>query len=361
MESRLYFRKLDTLRFFAFFLVFWQHAFSDYFINFTENPVLKTLVKTFVLTGGVGVHVFFVISGFLITFLMIKEERYRGKINVKYFYIRRILRIWPLYYFIVIIGIFLLPICFDFFHFNGNLPLNLLFLNNFNVYNEAPNVAIAWSVAIEEQFYLFWPLIFILFRNKNLLLLVSFVLFVFSLIFVVKTPYMYSYYHTFGNIRFLMTGCIGAILYTKYNSFFSGFFLMKRNMHFLIILIGLILLVFSNFYVNVYYISYIGLPIVYILLVLFLVNDDKSNKVSVFSKLGKYTYGMYLYHPTILIFMKAIVEKIFPESISHESDVIIIGLVSLVFTIIISILSYNFVEKHILSLKNKFSFIETRI
>ena len=187
-KENMYFKKLDSLRFFAFFLVFWQHIISSKFTVFNENDILGTLIKNSLYTGGTGVHLFFVISGFLITFLMISEEKLNGRFNIKYFYIRRILRIWPLYYLILILGIFILPSLFKTFKFNGSIFKNLLFLNNFDMVDQQPNIGIAWSVAIEEQFYLFWPLLFIFFKRKNTLLIISSGLFLLSIIFTIKNP-----------------------------------------------------------------------------------------------------------------------------------------------------------------------------
>jgi len=168
MEKQLYFNKLDSLRFIAFFLVIWQHAFSNSFNNISDNRIIQTIIDKLTITGGIGVHVFFVISGFLITYLMLQEEKENGKINIGYFYIRRFFRIWPLYYLIMILGIFILPKAFNTFVFNADIFKNLFFLNNFDKSGiEISNIGIAWSVAIEEQFYLFWPIIFILFKNKK--------------------------------------------------------------------------------------------------------------------------------------------------------------------------------------------------
>ena len=76
----MYFEKLDALRFFAFFFVFWQHAFSIIFNDVTTNTTLQLIIGALSKTGGIGVHIFFVISGFLITFLMISEEKVNGQV-----------------------------------------------------------------------------------------------------------------------------------------------------------------------------------------------------------------------------------------------------------------------------------------
>ncbi|MBA3649839.1 MAG: acyltransferase [Chitinophagales bacterium] len=360
MGVGLYFKKLDELRFIAFFLVFWQHAFSPSFSNLTGNKILKTIIDTLTITGGIGVHIFFVISGFLITFLMIKEELTKGSISLLFFYTRRILRIWPLYYLILVLGIFVLPNLFNTFKFNGSLIKNLLFLNNFDMENQAPNVGIAWSVAIEEQFYLFWPIIFIIIRNKTLLLIFSIFLFLFSIWYVIEFP-SENYFHTFGNIRFLMTGCIGAIFYSQLKKVRPNSFIIKSTTFHFIIFTSLIFIILSPFFKTIYFLSLIGLPLTYILIILILVDNNNDSKTSFCSKMGKYTYGMYLYHPMIIIFIKIIFDLLKFDYANNSLINLFLAIISLTTTIIISTLSYKYFERYVLRFKNKFSFVTTRI
>lgn len=85
MKKPIYFKQLDALRFVAFFLVFWHHGFQSVFANLFTNPVAERITFALTTTGGMGVHVFFVISGFLITFLMIREKESTGQVNVPFF------------------------------------------------------------------------------------------------------------------------------------------------------------------------------------------------------------------------------------------------------------------------------------
>jgi len=107
MSKKVFFPYLDSLRFVAFFLVFWHHSFA-YVVRLLPSPsqFFSNMLKAWTDTGGEGVHIFFVLSGFLITYLLVEEAKEFGSINIPHFYIRRILRIWPLYYFILINTIF---------------------------------------------------------------------------------------------------------------------------------------------------------------------------------------------------------------------------------------------------------------
>lgn len=360
MNETIYFRKLDTLRFIAFFLVFWQHAFSQSFNNISSNEFIQSLINKLTITGGIGVHVFFVLSGFLITFLMIMEENNNGSISLGKFYLRRILRIWPVYYLIIILGIFILPTLFSTFEFNGSLWKNLLFMNNFDMLDQAPNVGIAWSVAIEEQFYLIWPILFILFKNKKNLFTVCLVLIIASITFKINNP-SDSYFHTIGNILYLMIGCIGAIGYSKYKFKIESFKSSQPKALTPLILISIIFIILPglNYFFNIA--SMVILPVFYLLIILNLVINNKTKRSGLMSKWGKYTYGMYFYHPMIIIFVKILFDVTNFDYQVNPFYNFLMACVSLIVTIIISTMSYNYFEKHILKLKSKFAIVKTRI
>ena len=116
--------------------------------------------------GSLGVTLFFVLSGFLITYLLFAEQKETQTINIKNFYIRRILRIWPLYYLILIISFFFFS---QYLYPEGMVQLQKHYwikfvLNVFMLANvshacvgKIPLGSNLWSVGTEEQFYLLWP------------------------------------------------------------------------------------------------------------------------------------------------------------------------------------------------------------
>ncbi len=357
-DNNLYFKRLDALRFIAFFLVFWQHCFGYTFLFISPNEHIQKIMFQLSFTGGIGVHLFFVISGFLITYLLLQEEITKGEINVPYFYLRRILRIWPLYYLIVILGLFVLPQFFHSFEFTGNYIKNMVFLNNFDMHHKAFNVAIAWSVAIEEQFYLFWPLLFLFIKNKTYLLWTSVFFFLVSGFFNLLYPKI-SYFHTLGNINFLMAGCIGALLFVRYNNLISK--LLTPKLFLLVIVLIITLLILAPFYSFLAFYHCFIFPFMCVYLVLYFIKHDKNQPKYSISFLGKYTYGMYLYHPMLILLLKIgfdIMKFNYKGSILNS---LIFGAISLSVTILVSILSYEFFEKFFLKYKYKFSFVKTRI
>ena len=144
-----YFASLDGLRCLSIIMVIGFHC--------------QLTCTRFFHTGQYGVSLFFVISGFLITTLLLREQMTGGTISLKNFYIRRTLRIFPLYYatLFIYIGLVILsshgPERGAFFH---NLPFFFTYTNTWFVDKDAGEhvtFAFAWSLATEEQFYLFWP------------------------------------------------------------------------------------------------------------------------------------------------------------------------------------------------------------
>ena len=130
-HKHVFFDNLDGLRFLSFFYVFIAHSFP------TDDPAIynslwyRIIKGKMFLDGEPGVSFFFVLSGFLITYLLLKEKEFTQKINLKAFYIRRILRIWPLYYFSVFFGFAIFPylkeltacLTLPFFQYFGALQL----------------------------------------------------------------------------------------------------------------------------------------------------------------------------------------------------------------------------------------------
>src|SRR5579859_4483934 len=161
---RFYAPELDALRFFAFFGVFLFHAAPrtmDFYAAAGSPQWLSKLLIAIFGAGAYGVDLFFALSAYLITSLLLREKENTGRFDVRGFYLRRILRIWPLYLSFVAFAAVMarfLP--------GQNLPgryivgYSLLAGNWIYVFYGLPaSFAIPlWTVSIEEQFYLTWPL-----------------------------------------------------------------------------------------------------------------------------------------------------------------------------------------------------------
>jgi peptidoglycan/LPS O-acetylase OafA/YrhL len=160
-----FFGSLDGLRALSIIGVIWFHSWwsTPFYPTLEALPVLRQ--------GEWGVHIFFAISGFLITTLLLREQRRSGTISLRDFYIRRALRIWPLYYATVAIYVLImLTVQRDsdrshtFFHY---LPGFLTYTYTWLITPNWPTgpFNLAWTLTTEEQFYAFWPVVLRFFRG----------------------------------------------------------------------------------------------------------------------------------------------------------------------------------------------------
>jgi len=160
-----FFGSLDGLRALSIIGVIWFHSWwsTPFYPTLEALPVLRQ--------GEWGVHIFFVISGFLITTLLLREQKRSGTISIRDFYIRRSLRIWPLYYSVVAIyAVIMLTFqrgsdrSHTFFHY---LPGFLTYTYTWVITPNWPTgpFNLAWTLATEEQFYVFWPFVLRFFRG----------------------------------------------------------------------------------------------------------------------------------------------------------------------------------------------------
>jgi peptidoglycan/LPS O-acetylase OafA/YrhL len=154
-----YFPSLDGLRGVSIIAVIWHHA----------GPHSEGILAR----GALGVELFFAISGLLITTLLLREEARTGRISLRNFYVRRTLRIFPLYYAVIALYVLLVMLL------DRSTPAGALFFRNLRYYlsytsNWFVDLAsgnrvifyFAWSLATEEQFYLFWPSVVRFARNR---------------------------------------------------------------------------------------------------------------------------------------------------------------------------------------------------
>lgn len=146
-----HFGSLDGLRFLCIVAVLWHHA-----------PVRELQDAARILTRGfTGVDFFFVLSGYLITTLLLREESVNGRFSLAEFYWRRFLRIIPVYYFVVtLVAVYYILIKGQ-GQYTALLPFYYLFLSNYLV-GDIPLLAPMWSLGVEEQYYLVWPLLLLL-------------------------------------------------------------------------------------------------------------------------------------------------------------------------------------------------------
>ena len=221
-------------RFIAALLVIVHHIEQLKFINGMPNDFSSSFVQ---IIGELGVILFFVLSGFLITYLLLEEEKRTDTIAVKNFYLRSVLRIWPLYFLIVIIALFVLPNIsaftlpeYDRARVYEDLPSKILlyvfFLPNLvtPLLGVVPYASHLWSIGTEEQFYLIWPPILKFVKNYRLplmFLILSGYLFFARLLFSSRTdfiPFKYelnAFWQSFNIASMAIGGFFALLLHSR--------------------------------------------------------------------------------------------------------------------------------------------------
>jgi len=329
-RERVYFYNLDGIRFIAALMVFFSHGVRQVLESASnENYYIKKTLSV-LMNGGVGVTIFFVLSGFLITYLLIFEYHFKDRINLFKFYLRRILRIWPLYYMVLIFSFLIYPSLKLLFNLpgtlNSNIYYHLFFLSNFDVINmhntgisqTEASQTISWSVSIEEQFYLFWPLIFLLPKKIwGLLILTIIVLSFYFRMLHVDEPTI-IYYHTLSVIGDLGVGALIAYLISSNDRIRSTFENTTFYFQLLLIIIAILLLFFTEEISNTNWIRHLQRDLLSITFGLFIASQAFTKNLSLLTlskykymtNWGKITYGIYLIHPIAILLLHVVYRRI---------------------------------------------------
>lgn len=345
--------QLDTLRAFSLFLVLLGHWISkDYWIH--KFPI-----------GIAGVTIFFVLSGFLITGILLrsKDSFDSGNHNLlyylKHFYIRRTIRIFPVYYFTLIV-LFIL----NFENIREIILWFVFYISNYLMYIKMDwtgAMSHFWTLAVEEQFYLFWPLI-ILFTPKKYLLKIIF-LFILTGIFFRGFNYLINdrtEYHTMFSYM-LTLSCIDAFALGGWlayiRNYIDGLFELLKGKY-IFLLIGTLLFIVINMFFEINIVDVSMFKFCIAVIALFMVSKLSTgfkgklkyifeNKFLMY--LGKISYGMYIFHT----FVPYIYESL---GLPFFNSMLIMFLIYLFILIVISSLSWIILEKPINNLKRKFSY-----
>ena len=354
LNERIYFKNLNGLRFIAALSVMIYHFYG-----------------LSVLNGHYGVTLFFVLSGFLITFLLLEERDKNNTVSIKYFYWRRILRIWPLYFFIIAIS----SVIF-FTQHPTVLPKEYLARISYYVFF-IPNIAfvldigiryasVLWSVGSEEQYYLFWPLLMKI-KNKSKIMLVFFCIILFFgfspdvMDFINNNFFRNSnqtlYYLSKIIIRMgfncMATGALIAFLYKYYPNYLKIF--LNYSAQFIITSLLLFCWI-KNIkipFVDQFYATLFGLLILNLA-----VNPNTifSLENKIFNYLGKISFGLYVYH-LIAFDLNLKIIQLFNIAVNFKFLLFVLGLFT---TILLSSLSYYLIETPFLRLKrSKFSIVNS--
>jgi peptidoglycan/LPS O-acetylase OafA/YrhL len=368
MQKRLYFTTFDALRFFAFLKIFLYHL-----------PVIKENIFTNILFGGggTGVDFFFVLSGFLISYLLAYEKLKTKKIDGKNYFMRRALRIWPLFFVAVIIG-YINNAATSFLQVGGSLGYNpnplfsFTFLENYKMIMEDtfPNgspLRVIWSVCVEEHFYILWFLLFVFVPFKKIPVACV-------ILWIIGIAYRHAFYFLLpGKIFYYDTDVVSKLDYFCCGGLVGYFTALKPEkikswinkipkilLNTITILI-IILFFFHQFFIPENRITDLYEPVIssalFSILIMLIVSSGSFlffKKENIFSKLGRISYGLYIYH-TVIISGLLLLIKHFDINLENYFIYIIFCTVCFICSVLISHISYKYFEQKFLKLKNKYA------
>lgn len=334
--------------------------------------------------GWIGVQLFFVLSGFLITRILLEEKKNTLDFYLKKFYWRRALRIFPLYfgYLLAISAIFFVTGQPSFL--GGKLPFLYTYTFNFTRlfpdWTHSPLYTHLWSLSVEEQFYFFWPFFIYFLSGRALKIGIAGILILIPVFrwllgyFLINYSNLDSdaigeaiYWFTLSHIdAFAIGGAItvfdleskikktsyfllGAVLVAAAAGILNALAISQHNPHFEISSLGYPI---GGMRYQQHVWSYTLLNVTFAALILHLL--AQQHKVNIFTNpllvsIGRVSYGMYLFHWAILAAFSQVVEKL---------PVAVPGLIlfTIYFFIVygIAILSYHLYEKRFLKLKELF-------
>jgi peptidoglycan/LPS O-acetylase OafA/YrhL len=365
-KSAAYRPELDMLRFFSFLLVFVTHTFGysvEHLVAHHVPWVIALVVASLAIGGRMGVDLFFLLSAYLITDLLLREKETLGHLNVPAFYVRRALRIWPLYFWFIALVLMFPAIEVPNSAFSKvNLITFLLFVGNWSfVFGGRVYSALGplWSVSIEEQFYFLWPPIVSRLSRKGILIAAAVLIVIANVDRVIEIEIFHHslgkmWENTFVHLDTLAVGIAIAVLLdghtpqfkwpARVSMFIGGLlcFALRGEAMFdatgsqgSMALLGYVTVVIGC---ALFLFAFLGAPI-------------RSNALEY---LGKVSFGLYVYH----VAAAAVIDRLYPgHGATHE---ILLPTLSLAATIAIAAISYAILEKPFLLLKKRFTFIESR-
>lgn len=350
---------LNTLRLYAALCVVITHI-ESYGWYFIQHDALRPIVPYFTLSAQDAVTLFFVLSGFLITYLLLLERRETGDIHALHFYFRRSLRIFPLYYLFVILTVLVLSskiIPLPPNYAVDSQPLTWLAILFFSSHIPAAFTSLGfmnhlWSIGVEEWFYLAWGA---LVKRVNLLVLISMIIVGRLVIVAVLAPQALfaaypdplSTFLKYTRFECMAIGALGAWLVSSQHPGLQWVYRLERVA--LLLMLILIVLPLGEDGGAIYHLA------ISVLFMCLIVNVSTNKQAAVtlehpvLSRWGNITYGVYMWHPFTIYFVSAIF-SIFAGSLLGNIAlyVAITGV-----TLLVARVSYDLYETPFLKLKSR--------
>lgn len=358
-KGKIHFPGLNGIRAIAALIVIFFHVNSHIGL-FGLQPIQYFVDRAEM--SRIAVVLFLVLSGYLITYLLLEEKSTYGGIELRKFYVRRILRIWPLFYLIILVALIILLSGFHEKSISESLKiigLYSVFLSNFAMLNGLALLTIAplWSVGVEEQFYIFWPIL--INKSKNIyrslwFFLIAYVCF--KLIFskIIKIEIIANGLDLFA-FDSLAVGGIVAYLYFTHNKILK--WLYNPGIEALSWLFFLLSLVIGRIHI----IGFLDKDIYAVAFAIIILNVSTNNKPIIslenrlFNFIGRISYGVYLYHMTLVYFLSLFLKPYIIGLGNPILQFVEVYVVVLITTLGVAYLSYKYFESWFLRLKTRFT------
>jgi len=360
-----YLKGLDILRFLAAALVLLGHAHY----HLAQLGIAWHDDRPVMYVGGIAVAFFFTLSGFLISSLGIQEQTRRNRFDVKKFYFRRMLRIWPLYYLTVLVSLvfifFLLPVYFPLAENRFPMPVSLLctlfFVPNYLAVNGITSFGAInglWSIAVEELFYLLFPLLLLLHKKiKSYIIIFGAGLVIHLLLWV---PLLYSV-HVFPatikrflgsySFHYMLVGCVFAAVWMKCRENRNA----QRWFNAIAVVLGLAAAIwFVNYPTTPPWIMGLVKAVLFSVLILLTAQaGDRFFRNNPLVYLGKISYGIYVFHPFVSYLLRFLCARYgwIIKLVREMPSLYFISLLGL--TGVVAHFSYRFYERRFLRYKDK--------
>jgi peptidoglycan/LPS O-acetylase OafA/YrhL len=365
-KTAFYRPELDVVRFFAFFAVFIYHTAyypADYFVQRHVPEWLAQIVVSIGRAGAYGVDLFFVLSAYLITELLLREKEERGSLHVKSFYIRRMLRIWPLYYFFIALAA-LVPLFNPSGAFNYRYIIPFVFLaGNWSTIAFGPPQSAAlplWSVSVEEQFYLLWPPI-VARLSRRRIVLAAVIMIVLANVARVAILLRHGggwdvWVNTIARLDPMAAGILIAVLLA------GGAPKILLPLRVAAITAGVIAIGVTGYFAAPwgYSLPWRGTLISYPVVAaastaIVLGSIGIPVRFGMLEYLGKISYGLYVYHTACIW-----ITDRFLHIRNGPVHMCMREIAALALTVAVSALSYALIEKPFLNLKRRFTYVHSR-
>ncbi|MDO9255318.1 MAG: acyltransferase [Bacteroidales bacterium] len=391
-KEKVYFPGMNGIRFIAAFSVILHHIEQTKF--WINNPATNNYPNIWGTMfcdniGHKGRIIFFVLSGFLITYLFLAEIKKTGTLNLQKFHTRRALRVWPVYILTVLFAFLLLPQYTNIFHYNGvsfndqlyngywvKFGVVLFMMANFArfLFDPVLGATQLWSIAVQEQFYLVWPFLTRFSKKYFLNFVVIFIIFKVSMEILMKV-YL-DHYSEFPNSTITMARLVTIIRWwdifavdqLAIGALCAYIFINRKdkilNIIYHPVFVSLIFIIYVYLFfikVDFYGHTFVEGLIAAVIMMNISTNTKFPVKLEnkVFNYLGNISYGIYLFHNicvisilNLLIYYTNFSENVFLFNLALYAGSIIV-------TLIISGLSYKYVENYFLKQKVKFEVIKS--